>query len=315
MVLLTHTGNATDDFSTFYAAGGWRGNQRSASVVASSPMSGQGSKLEANGVSCGVLSAAVRLVQLRRHTNEVRIIDTPCGDFTWMPHCLDRIAAEQPSVRLRYRGVDVVPQLIRQLNAGEGAFLVGGKRTALVHADRIEIEPFMYADLARPPPQELVGHYDVALSHHVLMHTKLAGIDAHIAFWQAVARWVVIDSWPLDTPNRELPKRPPAYRTVDLHAPPFAAAPAACAEPDAGEICKAQRHRCQPHRDIWPGFIELHRLPLRRRASMQGPQYHNQTHWSPHASRDVRRCTELLRIEQGPGDSIWLPSFGTLLQT
>ena len=120
------------------------------------------------------------------------------------------------------RGLDVVPELIRQLNAGEGSFLVGGRRRPLRHADRVEIEPFRHADLTQPPPPELSaesgGHgYDIALSHHVLMHTRLAGIERHIAFWEALrVRWVVVDSWPSDAPNAELPRRPPAYRTVDV---------------------------------------------------------------------------------------------------
>ena len=116
MVLLGSTGNATRDFSKFYASGGWRGDQKArdgslAPVASTRPMSGQGSKLDSNGVSCGVLSTAVRIVASRRaakksggseeEANVVRIVDTPCGDFTWMPWCLDRIAQEQPNVRLK----------------------------------------------------------------------------------------------------------------------------------------------------------------------------------------------------------------------
>ena len=299
MVLLAHTGNATHDFSSFYAAGGWRGNQ-AAAPTESDPMSGQGSKVSANSISCAVLGAAVRIVALRQRRNVVSIADAPCGDFTWMPHCLDRIASEQPTLRLRYQGIDVVPDLIRQLNAGEGRFLVGGRRRALVHADRITLEPFVYADLLEPPPAALVGRHDIVLSHHVLMHTRLEGIEKHIAFWEALrARWLVVDSWPTsDSVNRELPRRPPAYRTVDVHAPPLLFTPAACAEPDDSDICWHRgRQICEPGSDIWRAFIELHRLPLRRGAQPAAPQFQNGTHWSSHAAKDVRRCGKLLRDE------------------
>ena len=94
-----------------------------------------------------------------------------------------------------------------------------------------------------------------------------------------------------------------------MHAPPILAAPATCSEPEDSDICRQSRHKCKPRQDVWPAFVELHRLPLRRRSAADGPRYQNGTHWSPHAAGEVRRCAALLGQDERDE---WRPSFASL---
>ena len=93
-------------FAKIYEGAMWRtGDKRDQRI----PLSGGGSTLEATNVTCKVLLAAVRHVTSKRR-GPTRILDTPCGDFTWMGSCLRRIAEElQPDGgSIVYRGIDVV---------------------------------------------------------------------------------------------------------------------------------------------------------------------------------------------------------------
>ena len=98
-------------FDRIYQTGAW---SRAHGHVA--PRSGDGSTIVATNVTCLVLQHAVELVSI--HRRRVRILDTPCGDWTWMPACLTRIANALPEhITLDYQGVDVVQVHGQRLNS------------------------------------------------------------------------------------------------------------------------------------------------------------------------------------------------------
>ena len=129
--------DAKSAFANVYAHHKWQKN-----YAAGTPASGGGSTPLATSTTCAVLAHAVQLVRQRKAAarrspdddGAVRVLDTPCGDFTWMPHCLLHVAntarvdlsgghAGAPPHELVYQGVDVAPQLVAQLNEGAGDLL------------------------------------------------------------------------------------------------------------------------------------------------------------------------------------------------
>jgi len=117
-------------FRNIYAKGLWRsGQQRS---LPGYPASGGGSTELATRTTCRVLMDAVRMVSETpaRRGRPIRILDAPCGDYTWMPACLQSIRTTL-GMHLRYTGADIVSQVIEQLNIGHGSLLVNGTRASV----------------------------------------------------------------------------------------------------------------------------------------------------------------------------------------
>ena len=70
---------------------------------------------------CGVVFAAVqRLEKEDSHPagTPVRILDAPCGDFTWMPRCLNLLAQGFPTRSFEYQGVDISAVVIERRKSG-----------------------------------------------------------------------------------------------------------------------------------------------------------------------------------------------------
>ena len=63
------------------------------------------SYLESETFVCKVLLVAAR-AKIKHVPHHVRILDLPCGDFTWMPQCLRDVESHAPPetpLRLVYR--------------------------------------------------------------------------------------------------------------------------------------------------------------------------------------------------------------------
>ena len=166
-------------FDNIYARGLWRNGRKAGTE--SSPASGSGSTPLAARTTCLVLREAVRRVAKAT----VRILDVPCGDWTWMPACLTAIASSL-SVRLAYSGGDVVHELIRQLNAAQGSFLPNSARAAV--GPGVDVRPFVVLDVANAAAMgALRGEFDIVVTRHVTIHLQSAVNLRIIDGWNALA--------------------------------------------------------------------------------------------------------------------------------
>ena len=238
---------ATDAFGRLYERGGWR-------FKSGQPRSGGGSTVGATNVTCAVLSLAVRAVAERR--SPVRILDSPCGDFTWMPGCLRSIAAGmRKSSTIEYRGIDVVQPLVEQLNARQGNLLsIEASEFAMPHG--VRLLPFMHVDAANVSAMSVFRHrVDIIVSKHMLIHIPNGHIDRVLQSWNSLgASMIVKDNTRISRRrNRDTPLV--GGRDVDLHALPFDIGAPLCSEPDSG-LCAAES-KCYDD-------IEVLALPLQK---------------------------------------------------
>ena len=148
------------------ALGGYRSHSHTPAVPAEVP---------AFSYRCRVLLDAVRMVSetpARRERRPVRILDAPCGDFTWMPGCLERIRAAL-GVKLYYTGADIVPELVAQLNAGRGHLLVDGTRASVGEGIRAEWIVLDQSDTAAMLNLKRAAiPYDIIISKHMFIHLQ-----------------------------------------------------------------------------------------------------------------------------------------------
>lgn len=237
-------------FSRRYTLGGW-------SIKPGQPRSGGGSTLVATNTTCAVLLQALLVVAKQRSGGgRVRILDAPCGDFTWMPTCLRWVARKAPGLAMSYRGVDVVDSLVAQLNARGGEMLrVRGDDFALPR--QVHLLPFLRADVSNATEmRRFRGHVDVILSKHMLIHLPNVYVSLALEAWNAIdASLLVKDNTLLANRRRNLDTNMVGGRDADVHAGPFYVAPPLCAENDRG-LCAAEG-KCNDR-------IEILDMPLRR---------------------------------------------------
>jgi len=250
------TSSAQTKFTEIYRSHMWR-------IHSGQPLSGGGSTHSATNVTCAVLLHAVRAVAAQRPTcGCVRVLDAPCGDFTWMPSCLHRMAqmllasppAGTPPTTIVYRGVDVVSTLVDQLNARSGNMLTLTRADFAMPA-AVTLLPFLRLDVSNASAMRpLVGEVDVIVSKHMLIHTPNAHIERTLQTWNSLgASHLVRDNtWPHRFRNLDIQMG--GGRDVDLHSKPFFIGPPQCASFDSG-LCAAEG-KCNDS-------IELYRMPLR----------------------------------------------------
>ena len=265
-------------FNQIYSHHGWA--IRGKAVSASNPLSGDGSTIAANNVTCAMLLKAVQLVAADGVTT-IRILDAPVGDWTWMPSCLLRMVASLPETHsLIYQGLDIVDKLVHQLNQRNGSFLAGGR--APHDSDlpyRIQILPFALADATNATT--LAQHpAHVIVCHNLLIHTPNKFVLRAFDAWNAVphGRYVVTDQYPRGSVSMDGKGDDPSdpaglssnhdlksfgkYREINLHAPPFSLVPAVCTELDTG-MC-AQLRANSREQTSCRAEIELLALPVQR---------------------------------------------------
>lgn len=260
-------GSARSIFGTIYKDGVWQFNDGRV------PRSGNGSTLSATNTTCAVLLHAVKLMRARQQQDDigksttrreqrrqqqlVRILDLPCGNFTWMPHCLRHIAARVPDITLVYRGVDVVDHLIEQLNDRHGELLgAASGRDHFAMPRGVALLPFLRADVSNATElRGLAGQVDIILSKHMLIHTPNRLIETTLDAWGTLGSRLLVCDNTRTTRLRTYDIGLGGGRDVDLHAQPFNVVPPLCADFDAG-LCASER-KC---RDT----IQVHRLPLLR---------------------------------------------------
>jgi hypothetical protein len=241
---------AQQEFTKLYRRGGWR-------FRPGQPRSGGGSTLVATNTTCAILLHAVRLAaESAPPARPVRILDAPCGDFTWMPSCLRWMAERVPTLRLEYRGIDVVEPLIEQLNRREGGLLSHLSASAFAVPPSVTLLPFERADATnRTEMARYAQRVDVLLSKHMLIHTPNALIERALAAWDSLgAALLVRDDTQLER-RRNTDTVVAGGHDVNLHIAPFHVAPPLCAQHDAG-LCAAEG-KCRDR-------IEVYRMPLQR---------------------------------------------------
>ena len=255
---------AASIFSRRYAHGGWGDG-------VDLPRSGAGSTAAATWTTCAMLEKAVSLVAAERPQQPVRIVDLPCGDFTWMPGCLREIDAKLRSrgqaTCLHYQGVDAVGFLIRQLNARRGL----GRSTMVVNGvvhrfpPSVTIMPFQVVDITDAQLRSFV-RADIVLSKHALIHTSNALVNAALNAWNGLgARFFVTDTWcpgygNCSRGNVDISQGD--YRELDLHQSPFNLLPPLHSVEDHA-LCAATR-KCNSR-------IELYSFPLKRGPPVPSP--------------------------------------------
>ena len=241
--------SAREAFARVYNGAMWR-------FKPGQPRSGGGSTLQATNTTCAVLLTAVRLVAQRQST--VRILDTPCGDGTWMPNCLTQIASSDvSSIQIEYQGVDVVPSLVAQLNARRGHLLTSPGFA--VPSMRVRVLPFACADIANWTEMRRFSSSfwqpDIILSKHFLMHIPNAHVLRALSVWDRLGAKLLVKD---NTPTSRGKVRDTVMagdHAVDIHAGPFNIGAPLCQSWDAG-LCAAER-KCDDRIEIIP-------LPLRR---------------------------------------------------
>ena len=203
-----------------------------------------------------MLKHAVQLVAERAGNRPVRILDTPCGDFTWMPFCLTRIHNDT-SLRLEYQGVDIVPSLVEMLNSGNGSFLTGHMHSVTIGREDngVHVFPFQVADVSSSDSMAPYGggRFDIIVSKHALIHAPNQAIRGFLHSWNTLgATYLLLDNWIPKGIGSPSDIAWGGYREPNLHASPFFLGPALCEHADHG-LCASQR-KCN-------SVLELHRLP------------------------------------------------------
>ena len=259
-------------FDNIYALGLWRG--RSSAASSSRPSSGGGSTPDAARTTCMVLVEAARRVASARSDARlpVRILDAPCGDFTWMPACLTHIAREL-KVRVQYQGADIVTRLVGQLNDGKGSFLSNGRRSAI--GEGVELREFLVLDAANTEAMAaLRGRFDIMLTRHVTIHLQSEAILRIVDSWNAIGvRYVVTDDYPTSKninwvdANATFP-----YREPNLREPPFSLPDPECSQPDAS-FCEAVASRCGSNINLFVPPLTHGAMEERRRKSARRGVY------------------------------------------
>lgn len=280
-------------FDHIYAEGLWH-NTKKATLTDKAPASGAGSTPLAARTTCLVLLDAIRRTKSERPAGApVRILDAPCGDFTWMPGCLARAREAFPETRLRYTGGDIVAELVRQLNAGEGRYLANGKRAAVPPG--VELAEFIHLDSADSEAMgRLADRFDIIVSKHMLIHLPSEVVLRVIDGWAAVRpRYVVTDDYPA-RPNwsyLDLNFSYP-YREPNLREPPFSLPDPVCSQPDAS-FCEFYRMRCHSNINLFrrPFTHELYD-PSDRANSRPGENVYRHAK-STQEDRALRLCFNL----------------------
>ena len=149
-------------------------------------VSGTGSGLARASLFRADLEALVRALGVRT------LVDCPCGDFNWLGHFDLGID--------RYVGVDIVPDLIREVRRRHGA---PGRR-------------FLVADMVR----DRLPRADLILCRDGLVHLSDADVSAALAnFKRSGATWLLTNTFAGRAANP--PITTGEWRPLDLAAPPF----------------------------------------------------------------------------------------------
>ncbi len=147
------------------------------------------------------------LVDLIQRLNIRSIVDAPCGDFYWLS-TVD-LARHVES----YRGVDIVPEMIRE-------------NTRRFGDDKIS---FGTVDLVK----EVLPAADLILCRHLLIHLTLADCCRVLRnFKKSGARYLMITNQPQAEKNEEI-LFTGAYRPVNLFLPPFSFPQPLCSVKDS----------------------------------------------------------------------------------
>src|SRR5437868_1624106 len=148
--------------------------------------SGVGSRLDSTRVVRAELPGALRQLETRR------LLDVPCGDFSWMQH-VDLNGIE-------YIGGDIVPSIIEQ---NQHLYASGSRR-------------FIQLDLTRDD----LPAADVLLCRDCLVHLSYANIRAVLSnVSRSQIRYLLMTSFPKRQDNYDVADG--AWRALDFEAPPF----------------------------------------------------------------------------------------------
>jgi len=261
-VASTDAGKAADAFGEHYRKGGWT-STRTPTVS----RSGAGSTRVATTTTCAVLEKAVlKLRSAQRGWPSIRILDAPCGDWTWMPSCLNQIITAT-SVQITYQGIDAVATLVQQLNSQKGDYLHGNAITTKLNAN-ITVLPFRQVDLTNHHEMMAFRDFDIIISKHMLIHTPNNMIMHVLHNWNATkAAYLVTDNWPYTETNNNIEFV--QYREMDLHKAPFKLSPPQCRSVDEGMCHEQPKYAKPPHG--CRGEINVYELPIHVHSQYRPP--------------------------------------------
>lgn len=174
------------------------------------------------------------------------LLDAPCGDWFWMPHCLETIAAHllsasrrrpdrQHLTRICYRGFDVAAAAV-DAAAAQVAVISRLKRLGVLVRPFVQLDISAPGELARATNGE---QYDIVLINDAMMHMTLADVGSTLQGVNALARdaktrYLVANDHPYErrgsNPNRDIVRG--HWRPLSLTRPPFFLTPIASVKSD-----------------------------------------------------------------------------------
>ena len=169
---------------------------------AETSISGLGSEVDATAV------LRRELPRLLEKLGATSLLDAPCGDAAWI---------NQAHLNVRYVGLDIVPTLLRQLQARAAAREIQGE--------------YHHADLTRDP----LPQCDAILCRDCLVHLSFQNIISAIAnFRRSGATWLITTTFPDLQGNQDCDDGD--WRALNLERPPFGwGAPVALLNEDCRE--------------------------------------------------------------------------------
>jgi cyclopropane fatty-acyl-phospholipid synthase-like methyltransferase len=191
-------------------------------------LSGVGSVFSVTAIPRKLLAKILNRIKKIYNKDIVRMLDIPCGDFTWMSQFL--------STRndVNYTGIDIVPDLIEN------------------HKERFgnhKNKRFFCQDIVAEP---LLDKYDLIFSRHMTPHLRTRDAMEVLKHFSENKKGYVLMTTMHIPRNYELvlDNNPMRYRPHNLELPPYSLVPPLCEESEG--------------REVHEGVLTLWSLPLKQ---------------------------------------------------
>ena len=191
-------------------------------------VSGMGSRFERTQVVRELLDVIIERIKNKYNKSTVRMLDVPCGDFTWMSEFLSKRSD------VIYTGMDIVPDLVEK-----------HKKQYENATSRMS---FICQDIASRP---LDAQYDLIFSRHMMMHLMNADAlkalkhisDNNVGYVLMTTNHISENSELIRNYKRDV------HRVQNFELPPYSLIPPLCEETEKPV-------------DINMGEMALWKLPL-----------------------------------------------------
>jgi len=176
--------------------------------------SGPGSSLSATNNIRAALGAVIDRIKLHLNKNKISVLDSSCGDMTWMPLFLSSRSD------LVFTGFDIVKQNIRN------------------HKKRFRDTDWKF-EVHDIVTDEIKNSYDLIISRHTTQHLVLSDVVKVIRnFVGSSSKFLLTSSYPNTKINKKLDvDESYRHRPLNFYLEPFYFPPPVCLTPDGNEDC------------------------------------------------------------------------------